>query len=420
MTTHSPAPGTSAALDRAAALDAADELGHLRGRFADPGDVVAYFDGNSLGRPLTASRERLARFVDEQWGTRLIRSWDERWMDAPTELGDTLGRVALGAAPGQTVVADSTTVLLYKLARAAVGGRPGRNEIVLDSENFPTDRFVLEGVAEECGLRLRWIRPDAEAGVTAEQVAECVGPDTALVVLSHVAFRSGHLADMRAITTLAHEAGALVLWDLCHSAGVVPVELDARGVDLAVGCTYKYLNGGPGSPAFAYVASALQDSLRQPIQGWMGDGAPFAMAGAYRPAEGIRRFISGTPPILGMVPMRDMLELIDEAGLDAVRGKSVALTEYLIELAEELLVPLGVRIATPRAAERRGGHVTLDHPEFKAVTADLWTRGVIPDFRPPSGMRIGLSPLSTGFTEVAHGLTQVRATLLRRTEGAGA
>ncbi|MEU6539946.1 kynureninase [Streptomyces sp. NPDC047000] len=420
MTTDPAVPGVSAdaVLNRAAELDARDPLAHLRRRFVEPGeDLVAYFDGNSLGRPLTATREHLARFVDEVWAARLIRAWDENWMDSPTELGDLIGRVVLGAGPGQTVVADSTTVLLYKLCRAAVRARPGRGEILLDRDNFPTDRFVLEGVAEECGLRLRWITPEPGEGVTVEQVVANTGPDTALVLLSHVAYRSGHLADMPRITAAAHDAGALVLWDLCHSAGAVPTELDAWDVDLAVGCTYKYLNGGPGAPAFAYVARSLQPDLRQPVQGWMGAADPFAMADSYRPADGIRRMISGTPPVLGMLPMRDMLHLIDEAGMAAVRRKSVALTQYAVELADTLLVPLGVRVASPRDPDRRGSHVTLDHPAFRAVTAELWKRGVIPDFRPPQAMRIGLSPLSTSFTEVARGLTEVRDALLRAEAG---
>src|SRR5690606_122649 len=326
--------------------------------------LVAYLDGNSLGRPLAATRERLASFVDGPWAGRLIRSWDEGWMDAPTELGDTLGRVALGAAPGQTVVADSTTVLLYKAARAALEARPGRRVIVADTENFPTDRFVLEGIAAERGLELRWITPDPKAGVTPEEVAAAVGPDTALVLLSHIAYKSAYVADLPGITRLVHDAGALVLWDLCHSAGAVPLSLDAYGVDLAVGCTYKYLNGGPGSAAFAYVATGLQDRVRQPVQGWMGSADPFAMGPAYEPASGIRQMISGTPPIVGMLPMRDMLDLLDEAGMPEVRAKSTALTGFVIDVADAYLP--GVRVVSPRHPERhsaghpgrprRGGH----------------------------------------------------------------
>lgn len=395
--------------ERAAALDAADPLAAYRDLFVPSEGLVAYLDGNSLGRPLSATRERLASFVDGPWAARLIRSWDESWMDAPTELGDELGRVALGAAPGQTVVADSTTVLLYKLARAAVDARPGRRVIVADTENFPTDRFVLQGIAAERGLEIRWIAPDAEAGVTPDEVAAAVGPDTALVLLSHVAFKSGYVADLPAITRVVHDAGALVLWDLCHSAGSVPLDLDADGVDIAVGCTYKYLNGGPGSPAFAYLAAGLQGEVRQPVQGWMGAADPFAMGPEYEPAAGIRQLISGTPPIVGMLPMRDMLALIDRAGMPAVRAKSLALTGFAIEIADEHLP--GVRVASPRDPERRGSHVMLDHPDFKRVVADAWARGVIPDFRPPQGLRVGLSPLSTSFTELAEGLWAVRTLL---------
>ena len=395
--------------ERAAALDAADPLARYCDLFAPSDGLVAYLDGNSLGRPLTATRERLASFVDGPWAARLIRSWDEGWMDAPTELGDTLGRVVLGAAPGQTVIADSTTVLLYKLARAAVDARPGRSVIVADTENFPTDRFVLQGVAAERGLELRWITPDAEGGVTPEEVAAVVGPDTALVLLSHVAYKSGYVADLPEITRIVHDAGALVLWDLCHSAGSVPLDLDADGVDIAVGCTYKYLNGGPGSPAFAYLAAGLQNEVRQPVQGWMGAADPFAMGPEYEPATGIRQLISGTPPVIGMLPMRDMLELVEEAGMPAVRAKSLALTGFALEIADEYLT--GVRVASPRDPERRGSHIMLDHPDFKRVVAQAWERGVIPDFRPPQGLRVGLSPLSTSFTEVAAGLWQIRGLL---------
>ncbi|GAA0274630.1 kynureninase [Cryptosporangium japonicum] len=387
----------------AADRDAADPLAHFRDRFV-PADIVAYLDGNSLGRPLRVTRDNLVRFVDDVWGERLIRAWDEGWMQTPTELGDTIGRVTLGAAPGQTTVGDSTTVMLYKLVRAALEARPGRTEIVLDTQNFPTDRYVLEGIAAERGATLRWIDADPGSGVTADQVAAVVGPGTAVVVLSHIAYRSGYLADVPAITEVVHAAGGLVVWDVCHSVGVVPLQLDAWNVDLAVGCTYKYLNGGPGAPAFAYVAAALHGTARQPIQGWMGAADPFAMGPAYHPAAGIRQFVSGTPPVVGMLPMRDMLALVDEAGIDAIRAKSTALTEFVLDFADEHLVGKGVRIATPRDAERRGGHVTLDHPSFRDLVQQLWKRGVIPDFRPPDGMRIGLSPLSTSFTEVERAL----------------
>ena len=396
-----------------AQLDAADPLAHFRERFVGAASDLVYFDGNSLGRPVAAVAERLAAFVQDDWGGRLIRGWDEQWMDLPTTLGDDLGRICLGAAPGQTTIGDSTTVWLYKLMRAAVDAAvrrdPDRTEIVIDTDNFPTDRYVAEGIAAERGLTLRWIEVDTSEGVTADQLAAAVGERTALVVLNHVAYRSAWLADAPGLTRIAHEAGALVLWDLCHSAGSVPVHLDAWDVDLAVGCTYKYLNGGPGSPAFGYVNARLQGELTQPIQGWMGHADPFLMGPGYTPATGIRRFISGTPPILGMIAMQSMLELVEEAGIEAIRAKSVALTSYAVELADATLPE--VSVASPRDPARRGGHVTLHHDRMREVTARLWERDVIPDYRDPGGLRIGLSPLSTSFDEVERGMAAVATTL---------
>jgi len=401
--------------ERAAALDSADALGHYRDLFvgSDDPSVVAYLDGNSLGRPLRASVDRVSSFITKSWGGRLIRGWDEEWMSLPLRIGDTLGEAALGAAPGQVFVGDSTTVILYKLIRAAIDARPGRSEIVVDTDNFPTDRYLLQGIAAERGMTLRWIESDTAAGVTPEQVAALVGSQTALVLLSHVAYRSGFLADVSAITAIAHEAGALVLWDLCHSVGAVDVQLDAWGVDFAAGCSYKYLNGGPGAPAFGYARAELQASVQQPIWGWLGSDEPFQMGPNYVPATGIRRFISGTPAIVGMLAMQDMIALVAEAGIDAIRAKSIALTEFAIELTDALLAEHGVTVASPRDAARRGSHVTLRHDDFRAVTAALWERGVIPDFRAPNGLRIGLSPLSTSFTELFAGLAAVRELLAK-------
>jgi kynureninase len=399
----------------AAALDAADPLAAYRDRFVAAESDLVYFDGNSLGRPLKVTGPRLAEFVEREWGGRLIRGWDEGWFELPERIGDDLGSVVLGARPGQTVVGDSTTVLLYKLMRAAVAARPERSEIVVDRDNFPTDRYVAEGVARECGLVLRWVEVDTAAGVTTEQLAEVVGPQTALVLVSHIAYRSAWLADVAALTRIAHEAGALILVDLCHSAGSVPVHLDEWDVDLAVGCTYKYLNSGPGAPAFAYVAERLVDGITQPIQGWMGATDPFLMGPTYAPAPGIRRMLSGTPPILGMLALRDMLELIGEVGIEAMRAKSVALTEHAVAVADELLAPLGVTLASPRDPRCRGGHVTLNHPAMRHVTAALWRRDVIPDYRDPGGLRIGLSPLSTSYAEVARGLEGARDALVTLT-----
>lgn len=392
-------------------LDAADPLSAFRDRFVGAGTDLVYFDGNSLGRPLGVTADRLAGFVRDEWGGRLIRGWDEGWMELPGRVGDDLGRLVLGAGSGQTVVGDSTTVLLYKLARAAVDAQgrrdPRRTEIVVDSDNFPTDRYVVEGIAAERGCTVRWIDVDTTSGVTPELLAPVVGPATALVLLSHVAYRSAHLADVEVLTRITHDAGALILWDLSHSAGAVPIALDRWGVDLAVGCSYKYLNGGPGAPAFGYVAARHQDELVQPIQGWIGNTDPFLMGPDYLPAPGIRRFLSGTPPVVAMQPLRDMLALIEEVGIDAVRAKSVALTSYAVDLADAWLTPYGVRLASPRDPAHRGGHITLNHPQMRELTARLWARDVLPDYRDPHGLRIGLSPLSTSFEEVRRGLCAV-------------
>jgi kynureninase len=398
----------------AASLDVADALSAYRARFVgaeDPG--ILYLDGNSLGRPVRDLPARLTDFVERAWGDRLIRSWDEGWFEQPQTLGDRLGRVVLGAAAGQTIVGESTTVSLYKLIRAALAAQPGRRTIVVDRANFPTDRYVVQGIAAECGASVAWLDPSPESGVTVDDVRAVLTDDTAVVVLSHVAYRSGYVADVPAITAAAHEGGALVVWDLCHSAGSIPIELDAWGVDLATGCTYKYLNGGPGSPAFLYVRSELIERASQPIQGWMGARDPFVMGPDYAPADGIRRFVSGTPPVFAMLPMEAMLDLVEEAGIDAIRAKSLALTSLAIELFDELLAPLGATLATPRDPDRRGGHITVDHPAFPELIAVLWRDGVIPDFRRPDGIRLGLSPLSTSFAEVDAGVRRIAAELER-------
>ncbi|MGN6325618.1 kynureninase [Pseudolysinimonas sp.] len=398
----------------AAELDAADPLAAFRDRFVGSDDPdLLYLDGNSLGRPLRELPARMADFVEHAWGERLIRSWDEGWFDLPLTLGDRLARLALGAAPGQTIVGDSTTVSLYKLIRAALTARPDRRTILVDRGNFPTDRYVVQGIAAERGATIGWLDPDPSAGVTVDDVRDALSDDTAVVVLSHVAYRSGHIADVPGITAAAHEAGALVVWDLSHSVGSVPMELDAWGVDFATGCTYKYLNGGPGSPAFLYVRAGLVEHAAQPIQGWMGARDPFVMGPEYAPADGIRRYVSGTPPVFAMQPMAAMLDLIEEAGIDRIRAKSVALTEHAVRLHDELLAPLGARLATPRDPALRGGHITVDHPAFPELIGALWRSGIVPDFRRPDGIRLGMSPLSTSFSEVDGAVRRIATELAR-------
>ncbi|MBY6366580.1 aminotransferase class V-fold PLP-dependent enzyme [Rhodococcus corynebacterioides] len=402
-------------MTRATEADATDPLRPYRDRFhtdsTDP--VVSYLDGNSLGRPTAASIDRVTRFLADAWGGRLIRGWDEQWWDLPITQGDTVGRVVLGAAAGQTVVADSTTVLLYKLIRGALALRPGRTEIVVDRDNFPTDRYVVESIAQDRGLTVRWIDSDPRGGVETEHLAAAVTDRTAVVVLSHVAYRSGFLLDAAAAAETAHARGALLLLDLSHSVGSVPLHLDEWGVDLATGCTYKYLNGGPGSPAFAYVRREHHDGFDHPIHGWAGRADSFAMEQGYVPADGVRRVLSGTPPILAMIAMQDTLQMIDEVGMEAVRRKSVALTALALEYARDELRPLGVEIASPEDPSRRGGHVTLDHPGFRDITPRLWSRGVVPDFRAPRGLRLGPSPLSTSFLELVTGMEATRDEVVR-------
>jgi kynureninase len=405
------APVTAQLQQRAAELDREDALAHYRRHFIGTDTPVSYLDGNSLGRPLKRTAEDIAAFIRDDWGGRLIRGWDERWLAMPQAIGDQLGRAVLGASPGQTIIADSTTVVLYKLIRAALAAvaDPDRNELVLDTENFPTDRYLVEGIALEEGLTLRWIEPDPGAGVTVEQVREATGPRTAVVLLSHVAYRSGHLADLPAITAAVHDAGALVVWDLCHSAGSVEIGLDGAGADFAAGCTYKYLNGGPGSPAFAYVNHRHLGSLNQPIWGWMGRKDAFEMAAGYEPVAGIRGFLSGTPAIFGMLAMQGTLDVIEEASMAAIRAKSEKLTAFAVEVFDAWLAPLGAELASPRDPSGRGSHITINHPDFtKATVEALWDGDVIPDFRAPRGIRVGLSPLSTSFQEVLQGMAAMR------------
>jgi kynureninase len=431
-------------LAHAAALDAADPLRHFRDRFLIDPDVV-YLDGNSLGCLPRATAARLEAIV-AQWGERGVRAWDEGWLEFPLEIGDRLGAAALGAAPGQVVVGDSTTVCFYKLVCAALDARPDRTQIITDPDNFPTDRYVLEGVARARGLELVWLPGDACGGPEPDAVVSRVGPDTALVTFSHVSYRSAHIADMSAINAVVNDAGALMLWDLSHSAGAVPISLDGDHAPLAVGCTYKYLNGGPGAPAYMYVARELQPELRQPIWGWLGRRDPFEMGPGYEAAVGMRGFLSGTPPILSLAAVDEGVRLIAEAGIDAIRSKGIELTEYAIALVDARLASVGVGgdasvgastlpsggagavslgvggggagvasqgvvVASPRDGARRGAHVALAHPNARELCARLIDAGVIVDFRRPDVIRFGLSPLTTRFVDVWRGVEALRRAL---------
>jgi kynureninase len=385
-------------IDRGAAeaLDAADPLASFRARFPTPDPDRIYLDSNSLGRPSVDVRAALSALVDE-WETRVVEGWEE-WITLPARVGDRIATSALDARPGEVLIADSVTVNLYKLAHAAADQRSG--PIVTDAGNFPTDRYVLEGVARQRG-RAYVETPTPEAAVDAAAGG--------VLCLSQVDYRSGRLLDMASLTA---STDALVIWDLSHSAGAV--EVDLSGAALAVGCTYKYLNAGPGAPAFLYVREDLQAELRSPIQGWFGQRDQFAMGTGYTPVHGIERFSAGTPPISGLAAVAASIGVVEEAGIGAIAAKGSRLTELAIELADRWLAPLGFAVGTPRDPRRRGAHVALHHADAWPIARALIERaGVVGDFRQPDILRIGMSPLTTSFTDVWDGLDRIRGSVER-------
>ncbi|HEX4036379.1 MAG TPA: kynureninase [Solirubrobacteraceae bacterium] len=394
--------------DRAERLDREDPLASFRDEFLLGDPDVVYMDGNSLGRPPRAVLGALERLVREDWSERLIRAWTEGWIEVPLALGDRVGAL-LGAHAGQLAVADSTTVCFFKAASAALDARAGRDEIVTDPGNFPTDRYVLESLAAQRGLTIRWLHPaDAIHGPSAAEVADLVSERTAVVTFTHVDYRTAAILDMAGITAAAHAAGALTVWDLSHSVGLVEVSLDADGADLAVGCTYKYLCGGPGSPAFIYVREELQEDLRQPVWGWLGRRDPFRMDPGYEPVAGIRSFLSGTPPVVALHALEAGIEIVERAGLGRIRAKAASLTELAIQIADEQLAEHGIAVASPREATRRGSHVALARADAAELCTRLARRGVLADYRAPDVVRAGLSPLTTSFTELWDGLDVLR------------
>lgn len=401
-------PDAADSAAHAAALDADDPLAAFRDRVVVADPDLLYLDGNSLGRLPRATSERLRRVVDEEWGARLVRGW-QGWVDLPRQVGDLLGRELLGVDDGQVLVCDSTTVNLYKLAHAAVTARPGRRVVVTDDDNFPTDRYVLGRLAEDLGLQLRVVHSDLDEGVDACAVTAALDGDVALLSLSHTAYRSGALTPTVELDEAAHAVGALTLWDLSHSAGAVPCDLSAS--DLAVGCSYKYLNAGPGAPAWLYVRRGLADGLRTPVAGWFGQADQFAMDAPYRPRPGVGRFLTGTPSVLGLACVEEGVRLLAEAGPGRLRAKGVALTDYVVQLSDAWLAPHGVRLASPRQASRRGSHVTLHHPRAWQLAQALLARGVVPDYREPQRLRLGPAPLYTSFTEVRRALLVLRSVL---------
>ncbi len=394
---------------RADELDAADPLAWTRDRFVVADEKLVYLDGNSLGRLPKATIARLDRVVAHEWGTQLISSWADEWMALPGRVGDLVGTTLAGARPGEVMVAESTTVNLYRLACAALDARPGRDVIVTDRDNFPTDRYVFEGIVAARGGSVRWVEGDPVDGPSVDDVAGALGDDVALVSLSHVAYRSAAVLDLAGVTSVTHAAGALVLFDLCHSIGAVPVGLEEVGADLAVGCTYKYLNAGPGAPAFQYVRSELQAGLRPPIWGWWGHEEMFEMPQGFSQAPGMMGFMGGTPSVLGLVCVEEGAKLLCEVGLDALRAKGIALTSFAVELFDAVLAPLGFRLGSPRAPERRGSHVMVCRDDARSLVPRLGAAGVVTDFRTPDGIRLGLAPLTTSYRDVYEGITRLAA-----------
>lgn len=391
--------------------DRSDPLGSLRSKF-DPAPEPIYMDGNSLGRPPIASIEAVQRLLS-RWREELVSSWSE-WIDWPTRLGDRLAPL-VGAGPDEVLVCDSTTVNLYKCVRAALSEDPGRRVLVGDASDFPTDRYLLEGIATETDRSFRLVPFNEMEGPQPEVLAENLAGDVAVVVLSHVNYRSGALCDMRALTRTAHEAGALVVFDLSHSVGAVPIDLEGSGVDMAVGCTYKYLNGGPGCPAFLYVRREHQHLL-QPLWGWFGRKDQFRMGPGYDPAGGITRYLAGTPPIVSMATLEASLSVIEEATIPEIRRKGAALTEMMLELHDSWLAAHGVTLGTPRDPDRRGAHVAFRHEHGYRISRALIERhGVIPDFREPDIVRYGVSSLYTRYEDVWQAMTRFRACLEERT-----
>jgi kynureninase len=402
--------------DYARQLDLQDPLAAYRQRFLCVDPELLYMDGNSLGRLSVESLEAAQEVVKDQWGSGLIRSWGTNWFDAPRRVGEKIASLC-GAAPGQVLVSDSTSVNLFKLVTAALEYRPGRKKIISDDMNFPSDLYILQGIIRllNRGHELHIIPSQDSISMDLEAIFHSIDDDTALVTLSQVTFKSGFLYDVEQITRRAHQKGALVLWDLSHSIAAVPIHLDQWEADMAIGCTYKYLNGGPGSPAFLYIRRDLQDSLQSPIWGWFGDKRPFAFDLHYIPAPGIQHFLCGSPPVLSLLSMEAALQPILEAGIPAIREKSIVLTNYAVELFDEMLSPLGFSLGSPRQAAMRGSHISIRHAEgYRINRALIEEMKVIPDFREPDNIRLGLSPLYTSFSDVRETFSRIQQVMVQK------
>lgn len=394
--------------------DQLDSLSRFRERFYIPDPDLIYLDGNSLGRLLLKTSDTIAELTHYQWGEKLIESWNEHWYNLPEVIGNKLAQI-IGASEGEVLMADSTSVNLYKLVHGAMKLRPGRIEVVSDTLNFPTDLYIIQGILKEAGPDYKLVLAESVDGISPDlaDLESKITENTALVVLSLVAFKSGYLYDMQAITEMAHRKGALILWDLSHAVGAVPVELNQANADLVVGCTYKYLNGGPGSPAFLFVKKELQPLLDSPIQGWFGEKDPFSFQLQYSPAPTIRKYLVGTPPILSLAATQAGIELIQEAGIWHLREKSLRQGEYLLFLFRKLLEPLGFGTGSPDNCNRRGSHVALKHPEaYRICQAMIHPEKsalrIIPDFRDPDVIRIGITPLYTTYNDLYQAVIRIK------------
>lgn len=413
-------PGDATLRTTAEALDAADSLAHYRDQFYIDDDDVCYLDGNSLGRLPFGTVSAVGEFMNDEWGAEVVDGWSH-WVDEAGTVGDVLAATALGTGPGQTLVCDTTSVNLYQLVGAAIRANPGRKTIIIDSANFPTDRYIVQGLAEANGMTIVTLDNDGTGGpgavsvdtrderLTAEALEPFLTDDVAVITIQAVQYRSGARSEIKAINDLARSRGIFVVWDCAHAIGSIELDFDANGVDLAVGCTYKYGNSGPGAPAWLFVRTALQSILRPPIQGWFAQEDQFGMGPFFEPTDTIRRFQIASPSIMGLRSVNIAFEMIGEAGISAIARKAELGTELMIRLVDEWLVPLGFRLGTPREALKRGGHITIHHPDAKQIALAMRkVSKVVPDFRMPDGIRMAMAPLPTSFVEVWDGLARTR------------
>jgi kynureninase len=399
-------------------LHSNDPLAKYRDLFVFTDPEVCYLDGNSLGRLPKSTVETINKFLIEGWGTKIVDGWGE-WIDKAETTGDLIGRAALGAAAGQTLAMDTTSVNFYRLVRAAISARPGRRTIITDEANFPTDRYIMQGIAEELDLNLVVIPNDLQEHstgeafsdelVTTEILKPYLNDDVALVTISVVAYRSGALHNIKELTDLVRASGALMVWDASHAVGAVDMQFDRDGVDLAVGCTYKYGNSGPGSPAWLYVSKRIQSELQMPIQGWFAQRNQFLMGSQFDQVEGMRGFQIASPSIIGLLCIDEGFGMIEEATIAQVNAKASKGTEMMIELFDQWLVPLGYELVTPRDSKLRGGHISIYHPDAAQIARGLRDdMKVIPDYRAPNSIRLAISPLPTSYVEVFDGFERIR------------